>query len=74
MAKRVNKRGGSTSKTQKSVPDTRSELREEQIRQRAYELYLARGACLGDPMGDWLRAEQELRSSATERQTTGAAS
>lgn len=32
----------------------------EQIAQRAYEIYLERGATAGDPMQDWLRAEQEL--------------
>lgn len=35
---------------------------EEQIRRRAYELYLQRGLSGGSPEGDWLQAEQELRS------------
>jgi hypothetical protein len=35
---------------------------EDQIRQRAYELYLARGAAAGNEVGDWLQAEQELRA------------
>jgi hypothetical protein len=34
----------------------------EQIRARAYELYLARGGRGGDPEADWLQAEQELRA------------
>ncbi len=33
----------------------------EQIRQRAYEIYLARNCAPGDPVADWLQAEQELR-------------
>lgn len=36
----------------------------EQIAQRAYEIYLERGATPGDPMQDWLRAEKELSTSA----------
>lgn len=35
---------------------------EEQIRRRAYELYLQRGLSGGNSEGDWLQAEQELRS------------
>jgi hypothetical protein len=34
---------------------------EEEIRKRAYEIYLARGARPGNPLQDWLRAEAELR-------------
>lgn len=36
----------------------------EQIRQRAYEIYLSRirEDVPGDPATDWLRAEQELRN------------
>ncbi len=32
----------------------------EQIRLRAYELFLARGGAHGDDLADWLRAEREL--------------
>jgi len=32
----------------------------EQIRARAYELFLARGGAHGDDLADWLRAEREL--------------
>jgi len=34
---------------------------EEQIRQRAYELYLQRGAQPGLEIEDWLQAEAELK-------------
>ncbi len=34
---------------------------EEQIRQRAYEIYLARGSAPGHEVEDWLQAERELR-------------
>jgi hypothetical protein len=36
----------------------------DQIAQRAYEIYLERGATPGDPMQDWLRAEMELCAPA----------
>jgi hypothetical protein len=41
-------------------------LSEEQIRRRAYELYLQRGDAPGDELQDWLRAEIELRSQLGE--------
>ena len=51
---------------------TRSELglrpgarnTEEQVRQRAYEIFLSRQRedVPGNPVTDWLRAEQELRA------------
>jgi hypothetical protein len=33
----------------------------EQIAQRAYEIYMARGQTQGDEQNDWLQAESELR-------------
>jgi hypothetical protein len=41
--------------------DTIPAVTHEQIAQRAYELYLARGGGQGDPIGDWLAAERELQ-------------
>jgi len=41
--------------TQEIVPTS------EEIRQRAYEIFLARGGTPGKEMEDWLRAEQELK-------------
>jgi len=40
-----------------------SEPSDEDIRKRAYERYLARGANDGADFEDWLAAEQELRGS-----------
>ncbi len=34
----------------------------EQIRMRAYEIYLSRNGAPGDEVQDWLRAETELRA------------
>lgn len=38
---------------------------EDEIRARAYEIYLARGAAPGDPEADWRQAEAELRGRMT---------
>ena len=35
----------------------------EQIRMRAYELYMARGGCHGNDLADWFMAERELTGS-----------
>ena len=39
---------------------------EEQIRIRAYELYLDRGAEPNDDLGDWLQAEREYRGQSRD--------
>ncbi len=55
-------------KMQKPVPQEparespRREATGEEIRQRAYEIYLDRGAAPGFALDDWLQAERELRS------------
>lgn len=41
-----------------------NEQKEQQIRERAYALYLARNGKEGSPVDDWVRAEQELSDSA----------
>ena len=41
----------------------RRKVSEEDVRLRAYELYLERGATPGDDVGDWLQAERELRAN-----------
>jgi hypothetical protein len=38
-----------------------SEPTEDDIRKRAYEIYLARNGGPGSALDDWLRAEAELR-------------
>lgn len=34
---------------------------EDDIRRRAYEIYLERGGAAGQALDDWVRAERELR-------------
>jgi hypothetical protein len=38
---------------------------EQEIRDRAYEIYLQRGAQAGSDLEDWLQAERELGSMAS---------
>jgi hypothetical protein len=40
---------------------TANGVNDEQVRRRAYEIYLERGSVIGDPLEDWARAERELR-------------
>ncbi len=37
-------------------------ITEEDVRRRAYEIYLERGDAPGSEIDDWLRAETELKS------------
>ena len=46
---------------QSSIGNT---TREEEIRRRAYEIYLERGQQPGGELDDWLKAERELDGAA----------
>ncbi len=57
-------RGGRTHPRSKAARDlvyTQPGPTEEQIRQRAYEIYQRRGGQGGRDLDDWLEAERELR-------------
>ena len=41
----------------------------EEIAERAYELYMARGGAHGNDLDDWLRAESELLGARGMRQS-----
>jgi hypothetical protein len=41
---------------------------EEEIRRRAYDIYLERGEQAGSDLDDWLRAEQELQGGDLRRE------
>ena len=45
--------------TSKEIPQNESTT--EQIRQRAYDIYVSRAGAPGDEAQDWLQAERELR-------------
>ena len=42
-----------------------SPARDEEIRRRAYEIYLERGGQAGRDLDDWLQAEHELKTAGT---------
>jgi hypothetical protein len=45
---------------------------DEQVRRRAYELYILRGSQSGSELDDWLQAEEEiLRAQDQSRQGAG---
>lgn len=44
----------------KPAKATSVKVTHDQIAARAYEIYLSREQDLGDEMGDWVKAEQEL--------------
>jgi Protein of unknown function (DUF2934) len=47
------------------LPETTNRV--EEIRLRAYEIYLERGGLPGDEPDDWLQAERELDGRAPQR-------
>jgi Protein of unknown function (DUF2934) len=52
----------------KSRPrNIRHELTEDEIRSRAYDLYLQRDGVHGHDLDDWLKAERELAVGKDER-------
>jgi len=71
------KRNGST-KTQATSTQAetgevsvRNSARDEEIRRRAYEIYLERGEQPGRALDDWLQAERELEGGALRRAQAG---
>ena len=50
-------------KTATRKPPARPRYDQDQIRARAYEIYLKRNNGSGSALGDWLQAERELRQS-----------
>ena len=58
---------GSWMKGGQSIKESPSGVSEEQIRSRAYEIYVGRKGKPGDPFQDWLQAERELRGRLAGR-------
>jgi hypothetical protein len=59
-------------KTQPSSANPELNL-DDEIRQRAYELFLERKGAAGDPAADWFVAEHEVRARRAGRETAFAA-
>jgi hypothetical protein len=60
---KMKSKGDSSTKATAHVETSRGPATDDQIRQRAYEIFLARGAAQGQDVEDWLRAERELQAS-----------
>ena len=52
-------------------PSVGNAAREEDIRRRAYEIYLERGQQPGRDLDDWLQAERELERGMLSRAQAG---
>ena len=59
MSLRISRPSPESGKEERSVVNP---AREEEIKRRAYELYLERGEEPGRDLEDWLQAERELAS------------
>lgn len=74
MAKRTNGNGGTSGKTAVMKPRTASVLEtltsmeptQDEIKARAFQIYMARNGKPGDPNADWLQAERELRAEKSK--------
>lgn len=49
------------------APEARTTPSDDEIRERAYQIYLERGGAPGDPVADWTQAERELRAAYARR-------
>lgn len=55
----------------KEIKPTTSEVIQEKLRRRAYELYESRGRENGHDLEDWMQAESELGSAGHARTSGG---
>jgi Protein of unknown function (DUF2934) len=56
-----------TSSGTKRVSKPKPQPTHDEIALRAYQIYVERGCTPGDPMEDWLRAEQELLAACKNK-------
>jgi hypothetical protein len=66
MAARASARPGTSRPKPTEIDLTVTNL-EEQVRKRAYELYLERGGQGGSDRDDWLKAEAEILGQGSEQ-------
>lgn len=59
---KMKSRRESLTKATAHVETSRGQATDDQIRQRDYEIFLARGATHGQDVEDWLRAKRELQA------------
>ena len=47
-----------------SIPESRTTVNTEDIAERAYQLFLARGGTDGHDFDDWIEAERQIQAAA----------
>jgi hypothetical protein len=60
----VSRAGAAPKSSAPLVNKPRRTITEQQIRERAYQIYLARNGGPGEPAADWSQAERELRAES----------
>lgn len=65
------KRNAEARSTQAETGEAPVETRDEEIKRRAYEIYLERGEQPGRELDDWLQAERELERGVLWRGQAG---
>jgi hypothetical protein len=58
----------STKQTESAHTPVSPSARHEEIRIRAYEIYIERDGQPGDELSDWLQAEREVQSRASQEE------
>ena len=78
MASKAKLRGSINPKQPRAEAEERDRVLhsagEQEIRRRAYEIYLERGAHAGYELEDWLRAERELTTNQPNSPASSAGS
>jgi hypothetical protein len=69
--KRISEIRATSSHVQTGGVSVLNSTREEEIRRRAYEIYLERGEQPGRALDDWLQAERELERGVLRRAEAG---
>ena len=67
MSTMTTQKKGSWLRGRQAASEDYPDITQEQIRRRAYEIYLRRKGKPGDPFQDWLQAEKELRGGFAGR-------
>jgi hypothetical protein len=76
MSSKPKSKGGTELETNSALAEAGeasvgSAVRTEEIRRRAYEIYVERGEQSGRDLDDWLQAERELEGGALSRAQAG---
>ena len=76
MKNRISDQRVTSGQSDSKILQITQQVSEEEIAQRAYEIYLQRGATDGSDVDDWLQAERELsqETQASERAAAAIAS